>query len=184
MPRYMSKRVSFKTVEQRLARLQSREDGFYFIGGEWAPPAPRRARDRVPGTRYIVQGEYVRIWQLSPRSRRARWVCIHGKLAYVCPLCGGASLCPHNKLKSGCSICKDPKFFCKHGTRKIDCRKCGGTRICDHNKQRNFCAICSPHNVCFHGIIKWNCSRCRRMGYSPPFKTTNRKIRINITRIG
>jgi hypothetical protein len=60
-------------------------------------------------------------------------------------LCGGSSICEHNKIRYNCKQC------------------CGGG-ICEHNLYKNTCAVCEPY-----GHLK-NVTRCR---IYQAFKFTN-----------
>jgi hypothetical protein len=68
--------------------------------------------------------------------------CPHGKYAYACPDCGGASLCEHGRLRH-------------------HCKTCGGAGICKHGKQFNSCVLCTPSGV----VAKYR-YEAKRRGYA------------------
>ena len=61
------------------------------------------------------------------------------------PLCEpkkrGASLCPHNRVKSRCKDCGGGSI-CPHNRRKSQCKDCGGSSICPHDRRKSQCQLC------------------------------------------
>lgn len=103
---------------------------------------------------------------VKPKYQRPK--CPHGKQPYYCEFCGGGGLCCHKKIRSGCSICKDPTGYCTHGKVKQYCDLCGASGKCDHGRRRNRCTICKTGgSVCPCGKVRERCKKCNGTAYCP-----------------
>jgi hypothetical protein len=92
-------------------------------------------KDRIPGTSYIYNGEYV-IWH------KGRLKCQHLRSQYQCRDCGGNGICYHNR-------------------RRWLCKPCNGIPIPKKNKKNKKYRSKIGFLLCQHRIFKYKCRECK-----------------------
>lgn len=126
---------------------------------------------------------------MSTSNQNAKRCEAHNKVLYYCQPCGGGAycacnggkqrktfcvihkgkgLCPHNKQKAQCGVCKGSSYCKEHGKKKATCKECNGSQICQiegHGLQRkSVCKECGygvAVSLCEHNLQKYHCRTCK-----------------------